>query len=59
MSGVIHNILSVHTHSIPKNVNYGTHKERSHPVESNGSVTVPVQSMLTLSLLNTVKTDNQ
>ena len=40
-----HNIIfSVLTHSIPKNVDYGTHEKGSHPVQSNGSVTVPVQT---------------
>lgn len=33
------------THSVAKNVDYGTHEKRAHPVESNGSITVPVQNM--------------
>lgn len=38
------------THSIPKNVDYGTHEKRAHPVESNGSITVPVQNHKTQPL---------
>lgn len=34
-------IFSALTHSISKNVNYGTHKAGAHPVESDGSVTIP------------------
>lgn len=33
------------THSIAKNVDYGTHEKGAHPVESDGSITVPVQNM--------------
>lgn len=46
-------IFSALTHSISKNVNYGTHKAGAHPVESNGSVTVPVQTTLMLAFLKT------
>lgn len=45
-------IFSILTHSISKNVNYGAHKAGAHPVESDGSVTVPAQTMLMLPLSN-------